>query len=61
VMLSTSPRATGAPHSARAVKVPSRKSRAAASRLDHPSDVDAIARASRDGRVGVDASRGRTP
>lgn len=59
--MSTSPRAMGAPHSARAVKVPSRESRAAASRLDYPSDVDATARASRDGRVGVDASLGRMP
>jgi len=54
-----SPRAMGAPHSARAVKVPSREPRAVASRLDHPSDVDANARASRDGRVGVDASMWR--
>ena len=57
--LSMSPRATGAQHSARALKVPSREPRAAASRLDHPSDADANARASRDGRVGVDASPGR--
>lgn len=54
-----SPRATGAPHSARAVKVPPREPRAAASRLDHPSDADANTRASRDGRVGVDASMWR--
>ena len=59
--LSTSPRATGAPHSARAVKVPSRETWAVASRLHHPSGVDAIARASRDGRVGVDALLKRTP
>lgn len=56
----TSPRATGAPHSARAVKVPSRNTRAAASRLDYPNDVDAIARASREGRVDVDASMRRS-
>ena len=55
---STSPCAMGAPHSARAVKVPSCKTRAVASRLDYPNDVDAIARASasREGRVDVDAS-----
>lgn len=52
-----SPRAMGAPHSARAVKVPSRESRAAASRLDHPNDAGVVARASREDHVGVDASR----
>jgi hypothetical protein len=41
----------GAPHSARAVKVPSREPRAAASLLDHPSDADANARASREDAV----------
>ena len=56
----TSPRATGAPHSARALKVPSHKTRAAASRLDYPNDVGAIARASRECRVDVDASMWRS-
>jgi hypothetical protein len=58
--MTTSPRATGAPHSARAVKVPSRETWAICVSPRNPSDADANARASR-GRVGVDALSGRMP
>lgn len=56
-MTSTSPRATGAPHSARAVNSAVAQIVGDCVSPRHPSGVDAVARASRDGRVGADASR----
>ena len=59
-MAFTSPRAMGAPHSARAVISAIAQSMGDRVSPQDPNDADANARASRDGRVGVDALLRRT-